>query len=118
PDAHGRIVIAAAELGHARQLRVLALSRDAAVQREAVGGGGELVRRDVRFQGGLDADKFYAEQKVIAPLQTGETLALQEGDVTRIEIFDTLGKVYALYAALSGNATLAEFAFITEWPTL
>lgn len=118
PDARGRIVIPAAELGHARQLRVLALSRDAAIQREAVRSGGELVRRDVRFQGGLDADKFYAEQKVIAPLQAGETLVLQEGDVTRIEIFDTLGKVYALYAALSGDATLAEFAFITEWPTL
>ncbi len=118
PDADGRIVIPAGQLGHARQLRVLAVNRDGAVQREAVREGSALARRDIRFPGGLDPDKFYAEQKLIVPLQKNGKLTLKDGDVTRFEAYDTLGKVYGLYAALSGDATLADFAFIVSWPTL
>ena len=37
---------------------------------------------------------------------------------SKIELYDSLAKVYRLYATLSGNATLTEFGFILGWPTL
>ena len=36
----------------------------------------------------------------------------------RSQSYDTLAKVYSLYATLSGNAHLIEFSFILGWPDL
>ena len=37
---------------------------------------------------------------------------------SRFEAYDSLAKVYALYATLSKDPKLAEFAFVLDWPKL
>ena len=51
-------------------------------------------------------------------LAKGDTLTLPLVSGSNLESFDTLGKAYRLYATLHPDATLAEFSFILNWPTM
>ena len=50
--------------------------------------------------------------------QKGGTLTLADIRTSELESYDTLGGVFSLYTTLSGNAELAKFAWILEWPKL
>src|SRR5262249_26980320 len=42
---------------------------------------------------------------------------LADAAAGRLEVYDSISRVYSLYSTLSKDANLAEFAFILEWPT-
>ena len=56
-----------------------------------------------------------ATSNVLLP---GEKFVLEDVAGGRFEAYDSLAKVYGLYATLSNDPKLAEFAFLLNWPKL
>ena len=46
------------------------------------------------------------------------TLVIPDITSTQFEAYDSLSRVYALYATLNNDPKLVEFGFIRNWPTL
>lgn len=119
PDKDGWVTVKRSLLGAHQQLHVLALDTDDAVYREL-----SLAEKDMKFldlrldKEALPADKHFTERKQISALRPGEQLVVQDIGSSRVEVYDSLDKVYRLYMALGNNATLAEFNFILQWPKL
>lgn len=120
----GVVRIERAALGHAQLVRVMAVDDGALVYRELglPDSAGEY--RDLRLAPGLDPQAHVVEKHRISVL-TGLSgvggnagLALANRTNARWEIYDTLRKVFELFAALSENPTLSELRFVLDWPQL
>jgi hypothetical protein len=73
---------------------------------------------DQRLARNLDPAKPFTQRKEITVLANGKTLTLDDILTSELETYDTLGSVHALFTTLSGDATLAKFAWILQWPQL
>src|SRR5207244_172081 len=51
-------------------------------------------------------------------LQKGQPFVIADVTASRFEAYDSLAKVYALYATLLPDPKLAELAFVLHWPKL
>ena len=119
PDANGIVTIARKDLAGLQQIRVLAVDLENTVYREIALPEVKFERQDLRLNNGLDSKTHYTEQKQISIIDAGKDFVLSDITTSNIETYDTLGKVYGLYATLSGgDAKLAEFNFILNWPKL
>jgi len=74
--------------------------------------------RDLRLLDALDPAKHFTEQKNISVARAGVPFVINDLTTSKHEVYDSLGKVYMLYATLSNDATLREFAFILNWPKM
>ena len=72
---------------------------------------------DLRLRDGLDPAKHYTQQKQISVLPSGQPFVLADVAGSRFQTYDSLAKVYGLFATMSKDPKLAEFAFVTTWPT-
>ncbi|MCI0703870.1 MAG: hypothetical protein L0241_22665, partial [Planctomycetia bacterium] len=72
---------------------------------------------DLRLKNGLDPTKHFTQQKQVTIVEAGKPFVLDDVAGSRFEAYDSLAKVYALYATISKDPKLAEFAFILRWPT-
>jgi hypothetical protein len=73
---------------------------------------------DQRLARNLDPAKPFSQRKEITVLEKGKTLTLEDILTSEMETYDTLGSVHALFTTLSGDATLAKFAWVLQWPSL
>ena len=73
---------------------------------------------DLRLKNGLDPAKHFTQQKLTTILEANKPFEIVDVAASRFETYDSLAKVYALYATLSKDAKLAEFAFVLRWLTL
>ncbi|MBC8355256.1 MAG: hypothetical protein H8E66_25045 [Planctomycetes bacterium] len=73
---------------------------------------------DLRFAAGLNPEQHFTQQKQITVVGKGKQFVLSDIATSRFETYDSLARVYALYVTLSGDAKLAEFSFILNWPNL
>ena len=73
---------------------------------------------DQRLARNLDPAKPFTQRKEVSVLEQGKTLTLADILTSEMETYDTLGSVHALFTTLSGDATLAKFAWILQWPQL
>src|SRR5262249_45307200 len=73
---------------------------------------------DLRLRNGLDPAGHFTQQKQVSVLPPAQQFVLADAASGRFEVYDSLPKVYALYATLSNDSKLAEFAFLLTWPTL
>ncbi|WLD12472.1 hypothetical protein [Planctellipticum variicoloris] len=73
---------------------------------------------DLRLANGLDPQGHFTRQKQISILTAGQPFTLKDLSTAKFESFDSLPRVYGLYATLSKDPQLAEFAFILNWPKL
>src|SRR5439155_18244755 len=71
---------------------------------------------DLRLRHGLDPKAHFAQQKQIRVLPPGKPFVLADAAGSRFEAYDSLARVYALYATLSHDPKLAEFSFVLDWP--
>lgn len=118
PDKKGEVVINRKDLGAHQQLHVVAVDPLNTVYRELSLPEPKALFRDLRLANGLDPKRHYTEQKQISILQPRQDLTIKDVTTSKFEAFDTLAKVYKLYATLSGDATLIEFGFVLRWPEL
>jgi len=118
PDKDGVVTISREALGDGQQLHIIAVNPDNVAYRQILLPEIKLAPQDLRLADGLDPAKHFTEQKQISVVEAEKTLILPDITTSTLEIYDTLGKVYRLYATLSHNPDLAEFAFILDWPKL
>ena len=118
PDDKGEVTVSRKQLGPHQQLHIVAVDPQNTVCREVA--LPKLVTRFRRLQllAGLDPKKHYTEQKKVSIVRTGKPFTLKDITTSDFEAYDSLARVYALYATLSGNQTLGEFSFVLRWPDL
>ncbi len=107
-----------AALGHAQLLRVIAVADDDLVYRElplAVRAG---AHRDLSLTAGLDPETHAVQRRRVTVLDRDQRGSLGEQAGLRFEVYDTVSKLFELYTNLSGDATLARFRFVLDWPSL
>lgn len=74
--------------------------------------------RDLRLKLALDPHGHFTEKKQTTVLAAGEKLTVEDITTSMVERYDTLASVHRLLATLSGDAKLAEFSFLLDWPKL
>jgi hypothetical protein len=117
-DQKGGIRVEREALGGGRQIHIVAINRDSAVYRKTALAPSDESHRDRRLTKILDPKGHFTERRrvSIAPAET--PFIVEDIRSSKIELYDSLAKVYRLYATLSGDATLTEFGFILGWPRL
>ena len=70
---------------------------------------------DLRLRDGLDPAAHFAQQKQVSVLEVGKPFVIADAAASRYEAYDSLPKVYTLFATLSKDPKLAEFSFILTW---
>ncbi len=73
---------------------------------------------DLRLKAGLDTSKHFTQQKQVSLVKGGQPFTIADVVGSRFQMYDSLPKVYLLYATLSKDPNLAEFSFILTWPKL
>ncbi|MDD4888462.1 MAG: hypothetical protein PHU85_00900, partial [Phycisphaerae bacterium] len=119
PDDKGVVKIARKDLGWRQQVHVVAVDPNNTAYREISLPEGKPEILDLRLAKGLDPKSHFVEHKQITVLAAGDKFSLDRTSATStVEIYDSLPRAYGLYATLSGDPTLAQFAFLLDWPKM
>ncbi len=118
PDKDGVVRVASKAIGPHAMIHVVAVDPLNTTYR-----GMTLPERpaqfvDLRFRNGLNSQCHFTQQKQVSVLPPGQPFVLEDVAGSRFEAYDSLAKVYGLYATLSKDPKLAEFAFLLTWPKL
>ncbi|MEO8493847.1 MAG: hypothetical protein ABI614_02170, partial [Planctomycetota bacterium] len=118
PDEKGVVTIPLDKLGAHQDLHIVAVDPQSTAYRNVSLAEKPMKLNDLRLLVGLDAKRHFTQQKHVTVVGKGEQFVLPDIATSRFEAYDTLSRVYSLYATLSGDANLAEFSFILRWPGL
>ncbi|HUQ04643.1 MAG TPA: hypothetical protein VM261_19215 [Kofleriaceae bacterium] len=118
PDAAGRVRVPRASLGDATLVRVVLVDPSAAAARVVPLPARGLAVRDLRLAASLPAERHWREDRRLQALAAGETLQVADRATTRVELVDTVDKLYRALCALSGDDDLAAWSFLPRWATL
>ncbi len=117
PDEDGVVRVPLEDLEHASQLRVVAVDAHHVVQRHVLRPEATTPHRDLRLRLGLDSRRHFTKQKQITVRSGGQPLSIADITTSKVEVYDTLERVFGLYASLSGDATLEKFRVVLRWPS-
>lgn len=78
----------------------------------------EPVFMDLRLLASLDPAAHFTQQKLVSVVAAGKEFKLADITTSKFEAYDSLARVYGLYATLNRDPKLVEFAFILNWPRL
>ncbi len=115
PNDKGVIEFDRKDLGPHQDLVIVAVDGEETASRHVSLPDIDPRHLDLRLAKGLDAAKHFMRQRKITVLGAGEKLVFADITSTKFEIYDSLDRVFALYAALNQDPRLAEFRFVTEW---
>jgi hypothetical protein len=118
PDKDGVIKIRRADLGAHSMIQVVAVDPLSTTVRTITLPEQPAKFLDLRLLSGLDPKGHFTQQKQVSILTDGKPFVLADAAASRFESYDSLARVYALYATLSKDPKLAEFAFLLNWPKL
>src|SRR5262249_53078492 len=118
PDKDGVIRIPRGELGPHAQIHVVAVDPLSTTYRSTTLPEQVAKFADLRLKHGLDPTKHYTQQKQVTVLAEGQPFTIDDIADSRFEAYDSMSKVYALYATLSKDPKLAEFSFVLTWHKL
>ncbi len=118
PDRNGMLKVDAKDLGGHEQVTVVAIDPENTVCRGVFLASDKLPTRDLRLARPLAPGRHFTEQKAITVLTTGKSLVIDDITTSKLETYDTLAKVYALYSTLNPDPDLARFTFLTRWSLL
>ena len=118
PDKDGVIALPRKEVGPHSMIHVVAVDPLNTTVRTVSLPESQATFADLRLKQGLDSASHFAQQKQVTVLEPGKAFVLADVAGSRFESYDSLAKVYGLYATLSKNAALAEFSFLPNWPAL
>jgi hypothetical protein len=118
PDRDGVVRIERKALGDRQQVQVYAEDLTTAAWQSFALPEVPTPFADQRLARNLDPSKPFTERKEVTVLEKGKTLTLEDILTSELETYDTLGSIHALFTTLSGDPTLARFAWILQWPQL
>jgi hypothetical protein len=118
PDKDGRVVFKKELLGTHQHLHVVACDPISTTWRSMALPESPTRFLDLRLANGLDPKSHFTQQKQISLVRAGQPFTLADITTSKFEAYDSLARVYRLYATLTHDPKLAEFQFILNWPTL
>ena len=118
PDADGRVQVPRAALGAARLVHVMCVDPSATTGRLVPLPLTPLAVRDLRLPAALPADRHLREDRRLAALPAGATLEVADRATSRVELVDSVDKLYRALCALGGDADLAAWDFLPRWAAL
>lgn len=118
PDKDGAVVIPRAALGAHQHIHVVAVDPLHTVYKSIALPEPKENFVDLRLHQGLDPKEHFTQQKQITVVGGGQPFVMADITSSKFEAYDSLARVYGLYATLSHDAALAEFSFILNWPKL
>lgn len=128
-DENGVITIKRAQLGGTPNapllLRVLAVDETELIVsnyalKAAATPEPAIAVKDLRLKPtrALKPSEHFAEQKHITLLQSGEKFNAADLSTSKIEILDSLQKVYSYFTTVSGNEEIKNWSWLLKWDTL
>ncbi len=118
PDENGVVTIGRDLLGPHQHLHVVAVEPQSTTYRTLSLAEQQADVLDLRLLVGLDPKLHYSQQKQITVVGAKQPFLLSDITTARFQAYDSLQRVYGLYATLSHDANLAEFGFILNWHTM
>ena len=118
PDKNGDVSVPLEQIGDHQHIHVVAIDPQQTAYRVVSRDEQQTRFEDLRLANGLDAKKHFTQQKRISVVAAKGKFVLDDITSSRFEAYDSLAKVYSLYATLSGDAKLIEFGFVLNWPNL
>ena len=118
PNEKGVVTIPLDALGSHQHLHVVAIDPTQTAYRSLSLPEKPMELVDLRLAAGLNPEQHFTQQKQITVVAKGKQFVLSDIATSRFETYDSLARVYQLYVTLSGDAKLAEFQFILNWPNL
>ena len=118
PDANGMITVARTNLGYRTEVYAVLCDGQNWAARELALADVPVQPRDRALRRTLPANQHLVERQLVTPLAAQGVLTIEDLRSTRLELYDSLGKVYRLFQALNNTPELREFAFVVEWPKL
>ncbi|QEL15260.1 transcription antitermination NusB family protein [Limnoglobus roseus] len=118
PDKDGVIRVPRRGLGPQSMIHVVAVDPLSTTVKHVTLPEQDAKFLDLRLANGLDPAKHFTQQKQVSVLNPGQVFTLNDITGSRFQLFDSTAKVYGLYATLSKDPKLTEFAFILTWPKL
>ncbi|MBM3981598.1 MAG: hypothetical protein FJ304_15235 [Planctomycetes bacterium] len=117
-DKDGVVTVARKDFGPHAFLHVVACDPLNTTYRTASVAEAQANFVDLRLKNGLDPTKHFTQQKQVTVAEAGRVFAIEDIANSKFEAYDSLSKVYGLYATISKDPKFAEFAFVLRWPTL
>lgn len=119
-DEKGVITVSRKDLGEHQMVQIVAEDPLNTVYREVTLEEVKLAAMDLRLdeRQGLDPRLHFTERKQITVAPPGQDFVIADIASSRIERYDTVGRMYSLYVTLTRDATLTEFSFVTRWDAL
>jgi hypothetical protein len=118
PDKDGVVRVTSKEIGLHAVIHVVAVDPLSTTYRSIALPEQPARFLDLALREGLDPKGHFTQQRQVTLLQKGQPFVLADVAASRFEAYDSLAKVYGLYATLSRDPKLAEFAFLLNWPKL
>lgn len=118
PDKNGKLSINLDAFGDRQHVHVLLVDPEGSTYRSVSLPDRETELRDLRLLKALDPKRHFTEQDRVSLLKKGDTIKLPDLANSQFELFDHLGSVHRYFLTLKNDATLREFSFIINWPSL
>ena len=118
PDDAGIIKIDKDAIGPHQHIHVVAVDPVSTTYRSISLPEPKTAILDLRLLSGLDPKGHFTQQKQISIVPVGQTFTLHDITTSKFEAYDSLSRVFGLYATLSQDPKLIEFSFILNWPKL
>jgi len=118
PDAEGIVRVDRKALGNHPYIQVYAEDLESSVLVSKSYPEMPMKLNDLRLVRNLDPQKPFAEKKEATVLTAGQTLTLADVLTADLETYDSLSGVFSLLTTLNGDANMAKFAWIIQWPKL
>ncbi len=118
PEKDGTVKISRKTLGDRQHIQVYAEDLANAVWRSFALPEAATKFADQRLAHALDPAKPFTQRKEVTVLANGKSLTLADVLTSELESYDTLGGIHSLFTTLSGDAHLAEFAWLLTWPKM
>jgi hypothetical protein len=116
PDGEGRVTARLAGLGPRQMITVVACNGQESVLRQLPQACPAETYRDLRLPKALDAAVRFGELRTVVALPEAQEVVIDDAAAARLQTYSSVAEVYALFESLAGNAELAEFRFILDWP--
>jgi len=130
PDEHGVVTVKRSALGGTPTapllIRVMAVDctemvfREHAVKATVDGAEPAILVKDLRLKPAraFNVAEHFSEQKGITLLQVGEKFTVDDLSTSKIEVLDSMVKVYGFFSTISNNETLKSWNWLLKWDSL
>lgn len=118
PEEDGTIRVPTKDLARHQHVRIVAVDTLHTAIRSISRQSAPATRVDLRLAESFRPELHLNQSKEFRVLRAGESVESSVDASVQMETVDSLPRAYQLLATLNGGTPLAEFEFITRWPSL